>query len=222
MVNVANIVTVGRVGLALIAIYMLSLPGEGIRWAAFWLTAFVIYADALDGYLARKLNQTSKFGGILDIAGDRVVEMAYWIAFAAFQWVPLWVPLLFAVRGTFVDAIRSHASEQGFTAFGAKTMMQSGLGKILVASNFSRFTYAVAKALAFCFLIAARTEMFSKTALPLVADILVYITAAFCVLRGLPVILESSFLFRSDQPNSPSPSDSSATPDREDTSHKPS
>ena len=190
--------------MALIAIYLLSLPGEGVRWAAFWLTAFVIYADALDGYLARKLNQASKFGGILDIAGDRVVEMSYWIAFAAFQWVPLWVPLLFAVRGTFVDAIRSHASEQGFTAFGAKTMMQSGLGKFLVASNFSRFTYAVAKALAFCFLIAARTEMFSKTALPMVADILVYITAAFCVLRGLPVILESSFLFKTDKPGNAS------------------
>lgn len=202
MINVANLVTVSRVGLALIAIHMLTLPGEGVRWAAFWLTAFVIYADALDGYLARKLNLTSKFGGILDIAGDRVVEMAYWIAYAAFGWVPLWVPLLFTVRGTFVDAIRSHASEQGYTAFGAKTMMQSGLGKFLVASNFSRFTYAVAKALAFCFLIAARTEMFSKTALPMVADILVYITAAFCVLRGLPVLLESSFLFKTDEPAS--------------------
>lgn len=200
MVNVANIVTVSRVGLALLAIYLLCQPGDGVRWAAFWLTAFVIYADALDGYLARKLNQASKFGGILDIAGDRVVEMAYWIAFAALQWVPLWVPLLFTVRGTFVDAIRSHASEKGYTAFGAKTMMQSGLGKFLVASNFSRFTYAVAKALAFCFLIGARTEMFSKTALPLVADILVYITAAFCVLRGLPVLLESSFLFKTEEP----------------------
>lgn len=198
MVNIANIVTVSRVGLALVAIYLLSLPGEGIRWAAFWLTAFVIYADALDGYLARKLNQSSKFGGILDIAGDRVVEMAYWIAYAAFQWVPLWVPLLFTVRGTFVDAIRSHASEQGYTAFGAKTMMQSGLGKFLVASNFSRFTYAVCKALAFCLLIAARTEMFSKTPLPVVADILVYTTCAFCVLRGLPVLFEASFLFRPD------------------------
>lgn len=217
MVNVANIVTVSRVGLALIAIYMLSLPGEGIRWAAFFLTAFVIYADALDGYLARKLNQASKFGGILDIAGDRVVEMAYWIAFAAFQWVPLWVPLLFTVRGTFVDAIRSHASEQGFTAFGAKTMMQSGLGKFLVASNFSRFTYAVAKALAFCFLIAARTEMFSKTALLMVADILVYITAAFCILRGLPVLLESSFLFKSDKPDQPAAPETPKNQDKPDT-----
>lgn len=200
MVNIANVVTVGRVGLALIAIYLLTVPGETIRWVAFWLTAFVIYADALDGYLARKLNLSSKFGGILDIAGDRVVEMAYWIAFSTLQWIPLWVPLLFAVRGTFVDAIRSYASEQGFTAFGTKTMMQSGLGKFLVASNFSRFTYAIAKALAFCFLIGARTEMFAKTPLLLVADIMVYITAAFCVLRGLPVLLESPFLFQSDKP----------------------
>lgn len=194
-INVPNVVTVSRVFLALGAIGLLWLPEEQWKWTSFGLTAFVIYADALDGYLARKLNQASKFGGILDIAGDRAVEMSYWIAFCALGWIPLWVPLLYLIRGTFVDAIRSFASEQGYTAFGAKTMMHSGVGKFLVASNFSRFTYAIAKAVAFCLLIAARTKFGVSVGLADIAMWFVYIASAFCVLRGVPVLIESKSLF---------------------------
>lgn len=190
MVNIANLVSVGRVGLALVAVGLLWLPGDEVRWTAFGLTAFVIYSDALDGFLARKLNQVSKFGGKLDIAGDRVVEMAYWIAFAVLGWIPVWIPLLFLVRGNFVDVIRTQASEEGFTAFGDKTMMQTGLGKFLVSSNFSRFTYAVAKALAFCLTIAAPTSLCAPTVVPSLAQFFVYFSCVFCVIRGLPVLIE--------------------------------
>lgn len=217
MVNVANIITVARVVLALVTLSMLfvaegssapigtltAMPGAGVAsfhdttlWIAFALTVLVIWADGLDGYFARKLKQTSKFGAILDIAGDRCVEMAYWIVFAVLNWIPVWVPLLFLVRGTFVDAIRTEAaSEKGLTAFGAKTMMQSPVGKFIVASNFSRFTYAVVKALAFCFMIMGHTQLCSQTAIPLVAIGLVYGSAAFCVVRGLPVLLEGENIF---------------------------
>jgi phosphatidylglycerophosphate synthase len=154
----------------------------------------VIYADALDGYLARKLNQTSKLGGILDIAGDRCVEMLYWIVFSVLQWIPVWVPILFLVRGTFVDAIRSFFSEQGYTAFGAKTLMQTKLGKFLVASNFSRFSYAVAKAVAFCLLIAAHTKLGLNYSLEPIALGFVYFSAAFCLIRGVPVLFQAANL----------------------------
>jgi len=204
LVNVANIITVGRVVLALITLSLLfvaesnaKLPShDSTLWIAFGLTVFVIWADGLDGFFARKLNQTSKFGAILDIAGDRCVEMAYWIVFCALQWIPAFVPLLFLVRGTFVDAMRSHAGEQGLTAFGAKTMMQTGLGKFLVASNFSRFTYAVVKALAFCLVIAAHTDTLSTSALPHAAMALVYFSCFFCLVRGLPVLFEGQSLFK--------------------------
>ncbi len=199
MINVANLITVLRVVLALFTLALLFVPTNQNQdlfyWLAFVLTVLVIWADGLDGYFARKLNQTSKFGAILDIAGDRVVEMAYWITYSTLGWIPVWVPLLFLVRGTFVDAMRSHASEKGYTAFGAKTMMQSKVGKFLVASNFSRFTYAVVKALAFCLVIAAHTKLLAGTSAEAAANFLVYISAAFCIIRGLPVILESGHLF---------------------------
>ena len=195
MINVANVLTVGRVGLALVTLSLLFFASDHLLWVAFWLTAVVIWADGLDGYFARKLNQSSKLGGILDIAGDRAVEMSYWIVFAVLNWIPVWIPLLFLVRGTFVDAIRSHASAQGFTAFGAKTMMQSGLGKFLVTSNFSRGSYAVSKAVAFCLLIAAHTKLCQPTVLPTIAITVAYFACAFCVLRGLPVFFEGENIF---------------------------
>jgi hypothetical protein len=100
------------------------------------------------------------------------------------------------IRGTFVDAIRSFAGEQGHTAFGTSTMMQSGLGKFLVASNFSRFTYAVAKAVAFCLLIAAHTQVGITYGVMTAALAFVYIAVTFCVVRGVPVLIESKGLFK--------------------------
>ncbi len=195
-INVPNTITVARVVLALVALSILFVDGDTIRWVSFGLTIVVIWADGLDGYFARKLNQSTKFGGILDIAGDRAVEMAYWIVFSCLHWVPVWVPLLYLVRGTFVDAIRSHVSEQGLTAFGKNTMMQSSLGKFLVASNFSRFTYALVKAVAFCLVIAAQTQLGHGYAIPSIATFCVYASCVFCLVRGLPVIFEAPAVFR--------------------------
>lgn len=190
MINVPNLITVGRVLLSLVTVGLLWLPSESVRWVCFALTALVIWGDGLDGYLARKLNQCSKMGAVLDIAGDRVVEMTYWIVFAVLGWLPVWIPLLFLVRGTFVDAMRAQALEQGKTAFGTKTMMETPLGKFLVSSNFSRFTYAIVKALAFCLVIAAHTRALENTAVSPAAIFLSYFAAVFCVIRGLPVLIE--------------------------------
>lgn len=195
-INVPNTITVARVVLALVALGILWIDGDTIKWISFVLTIVVIWADGLDGYFARKLNQASKFGGILDIAGDRAVEMAYWICFSALHWIPVWVPLLYLVRGTFVDAVRSHAAEGGYTAFGKNTMMQSGLGKFLVASNFSRFSYAVVKAVAFCLVIAAQTQIGQQYAVAGFAMFCVYASCVFCVIRGLPVLFEAQAIFR--------------------------
>lgn len=195
VINVANVVTILRVILALASLPLLWSNADRWHWIACGITALVIYLDALDGFLARRFQLASKLGGILDIASDRAVEMIYWIAFACLQWIPVWVPLLFLVRGTFIDAIRSGLAEKGYTAFGAKTMMQSPLGKFLVVSNFSRFTYALTKAAAFCLIIAGRTDIGVQYGISLWAMVFVYIACLFCVLRGLPVLIEAKGLF---------------------------
>ena len=103
------------------------------------------------------------------------------------------VPLIVLTRGIITDSLRSLALEKGFTPFGEKTMMQGKIAKFIVASNFSRFTYAVCKAIAFLFMLIGHAPFnYPYKEIVLQTGVICTIIAViFCVLRGLPVIFES-------------------------------
>lgn len=197
----ANLVSLLRTVLGLLVISLLFIHTQAVYLACFALTVVVIAMDALDGYLARKLNESSKLGAVIDILGDRVVEQVYWVSFLALGWLPLWIPLVVLIRGILVDGLRSIALEQGFTAFGQTSMQQTRLGWLLVSSNFSRTTYAVAKAAAFALMILGHTPGFSSQASTNITGLglfFVYVAVAFCVVRGLPVLVEGKRFLAAD------------------------
>ncbi len=203
----ANLLTILRMILSVIAIEFIFSGRPDFCITAFFVTLFVIVLDGLDGYVARKHNECSKFGSVFDIIGDRVVENLYWIAFAVIGWVGVWVPMVVVTRGIITDGLRSMALAQGYTAFGDSTMMKNKFCHFLTASRFSRAVYGTAKALVFLVLIVAyipnleyyeplTIEQFLKFAdlqpvLVIIANILVYVTVAMCVIRGIPVLIES-------------------------------
>lgn len=197
----ANFISILRTILAFVVIGLLFIKNVNVYWAAFGLTIIVIWMDGLDGYIARKFNECSKFGALLDILSDRIVENVFWVSFAVLGWIGLWVPLTVLTRGIITDSLRSLAQEQGFTAFGSGTMMQSKIGKFIVASNFVRFTYAVCKAIAFALLIAAHVpgEYPYKSAVTVFAYGTMYISVFLCIARGIPVILESKRFINTDK-----------------------
>jgi len=200
-IKMANIITISRIILAIITVCMLFFQTPPVYIAAFILTVIVIWFDGLDGYVARKFNETSRFGAVLDILGDRIVENIYWITFCALGFIPAWIPIVVVTRGILTDGVRSLAFEKGYTAFGSTTMMQSKVGRFIVASNFVRFTYAVCKAMAFALLIAAKIplEYQYKDVVELIAYICVYVSVFFCVVRGLPVLIESGRFFKDEK-----------------------
>ena len=113
----ANLITVVRTLLAFLAVAMLRWHKWEIYVGAALLTLLLIWMDAWDGWVARRRNEASKAGAVFDILGDRVVEMTYWIAFASFGWIPVWVAVLVSARGILVDGFRALALERGLTAF---------------------------------------------------------------------------------------------------------
>jgi len=199
----ANFITILRMILAIITVCLLYIKTVPVYITAFILTVIVIWFDGLDGYVARKFNESSRFGAVLDILGDRIVENVYWITFACIlpEYVPVWVPIVVVTRGILTDGVRSLAFEKGYTAFGSTTMMQGKIAKFIVASNFCRFTYAVCKAMAFALVIAANIPMEYpyKSLVSLVAIICVYVSVFFCVVRGIPVLIESKRFFQEDE-----------------------
>ena len=96
----ANFLSFFRVILAIYILLMLDSQSQNTTfyWVAVGLTLAVILLDALDGWVARKLNEASKVGSIIDILGDRIVENAYWIVFAVYGWVNICIPLIVMTR----------------------------------------------------------------------------------------------------------------------------
>ena len=190
----ANLITLARTLMAFLVVGLLHYRTTGIYLTAAALTVLIIVMDALDGYVARRRKESSKFGAVADILGDRVVEMSYWIIFAVFGWVPAWVAIIIAARGIVVDGLRALALERGFTAFGTTSMMRTRLGALLVSSRASRLLYGASKAIAFAMMILLFTPgllgLFG-TGLHAVAYASVYITVLFCLVRGTPVMMEA-------------------------------
>lgn len=200
--NAANIVTLSRIFLVFTVIGLLYCNDCNYSYiTALIVTAILMWFDGLDGYLARKFNAVSKFGALFDIMGDRIVENVFWISFAALGWLNVCVPIIVLTRGIITDSLRTLAFERGFTAFGSTTMMQGEIAKFIVASNFCRFTYAVCKALAFFFLILGHfpTDFTGKEQILLAGIICTIISVFYCVLRGVPVIIESRRFFEEDK-----------------------
>ncbi|HTL29218.1 MAG TPA: CDP-alcohol phosphatidyltransferase family protein [Tepidisphaeraceae bacterium] len=61
-------------------------PDHSNRWFAVAIFAIMAATDKLDGYLARRLNQTSKIGAILDPVADKLL-IACSIILLSFSWV---------------------------------------------------------------------------------------------------------------------------------------
>lgn len=194
----ANFITIFRVFLIFISVYLLFGNNfNGYIWAlVLVITAFAL--DGVDGYVARKFNEASKLGAVLDIMSDRIAENTFWITFAVLGWLPICFPLIALTRGFVVDGLRSVAMEQGFTAFGETSMQDSKIGYFICSSKFSRIAYAVAKVLAFVLLIVAHIPTLNKTAavmINFVAILSAIIAIEYCVVRGLPVVFESKKFF---------------------------
>ena len=195
----ANIITLTRIGLVFVAVLLFGSGFYG-QIFAFLLTILIIYMDALDGYVARKLGTASDLGALLDITGDRIVENVYWIYFTAIGMISFWVPIVVIARGFLTDSLRSIAFAEGKTAFGERTMMRSGFTRFLVSSRFSRAVYGVSKAVIFCYLggltaLHGAQAQFSfllpsevLLSLDLIGKGIVYVVLAMCVIRGIPVL----------------------------------
>lgn len=186
----ANLISLFRVILAFYLLVMLQYEVTPyFYWTAVGLTLAVILLDALDGWVARKFNEASKVGSIIDILGDRIVENAYWIVFACYGWIGMWVPLIVMTRSFVCDTLRGLAFAEGCTAFGEDSMVKSAIGRFLTASRFSRAVYGGAKVVAFMTVIICHVPEFeAPNWLIAVTNLSVYLTVIFCVLRGLPVV----------------------------------
>ena len=197
----ANLITLARFLLLFLLVGLIYGASPGWQLVNAPLLMVIMALDALDGYVARRRGETSTFGSIFDIAVDRVVELVLWVALGHVGLVPMWVAMVFIIRGVMVDAIRYAAITRGASAFG---MMRTRWGRFLVAGRFMRGLYGGVKAATFGWVLllqplaALAPEAWSRWSgsATLVTGTLVGLCVGLCLLRGLPVLIEFALAHR--------------------------
>lgn len=118
--NIPNKITAGRLVLAIVFFVLVSYEDPTtLLWAAI---VFVVACatDFLDGYLARRLNQSTVFGRIADPFCDKVIVCGGFVLMAGrSDFIVPWMVVLLISREFLVSSIRGYAESQG-VAFGAE------------------------------------------------------------------------------------------------------
>ncbi|MCD6521090.1 MAG: CDP-alcohol phosphatidyltransferase family protein [Anaerolineae bacterium] len=195
---VANTITVARLPLLVVIILLLYSPSPIPRLVSVFLLGLLIIMDTIDGMVARARNEVSLLGSVLDIMADRVVELVLWVCYAHLGLIPVAIPIIYIFRGTVVDSLRSVYVGAGQAPFKA---MRTKLGKWLVGSPFMRSTYGASKLITFAGLAlthalaayAARGAVSEEVVhlFRVIFNVTSWISVAFCLARGLPVIIEA-------------------------------
>jgi CDP-diacylglycerol--glycerol-3-phosphate 3-phosphatidyltransferase len=108
--TLANKITLSRMGLVpvfvLFAAYYgqsvyAGMPSEWLRWAAVGTFVVAATSDGLDGWLARRLNQRTELGVVLDPVADKGLLLAGVLALSFSHWtnaLPVWFGVLVVAR----------------------------------------------------------------------------------------------------------------------------
>jgi len=107
--NIANIITVARILLAPLFVWLVLLDGgaHGVwRWVAAGLFIAAIATDGVDGALARRRNLVTTSGILLDPIADKVLIGGGLIALALVSELPWWVVIVILVREIGITLMR--------------------------------------------------------------------------------------------------------------------
>nr|WP_294841006.1 CDP-diacylglycerol--glycerol-3-phosphate 3-phosphatidyltransferase [uncultured Methylotenera sp.] len=90
-----------------------AIPAHWVNLTATAIFAVAAFTDWLDGYLARKLNQTSSFGAFLDPVADKLMVAAALIVLVEFERVGAVVALIIIGREIAISALREWMAGEG-------------------------------------------------------------------------------------------------------------
>ena len=116
MINIPNTLTLSRLVMIPVFVYVYYLPYDWSNLAATVVFFFAAITDWFDGYLARKLGQQSHLGAILDPLADKLIVVIALILLLADNPTNNW--LLFSTiviisREVFVPTLREWMAENG-------------------------------------------------------------------------------------------------------------
>jgi CDP-diacylglycerol--glycerol-3-phosphate 3-phosphatidyltransferase len=187
MLNLPNLLTFGRFGLALVLFGLIALECWAACLVVFALAAFT---DWLDGYLARLHNLTSDLGRNLDPLVDKILMCGAYVFLLPLGhkegWLQPWMVTVIVGRELIITSLRSFVETQG-ARFGA-----DWLGKFKMVLQCA--------ALLVVFLVLQKIDWLAPQAsvCQWLRDGLIYAMLATTLLSGLQYIWRAAGLIRTE------------------------
>lgn len=119
--NTANYLTLLRIFISPLFLFLYMYPtffgisSTGLPYVLITLLGISELSDAVDGWIARRFNQVTDLGKLLDPMADSVHHIAVFLTFTeAPVNLPMWVVLLFLFRDSFISTLRTMCALKGF------------------------------------------------------------------------------------------------------------
>ncbi|QAV69302.1 CDP-alcohol phosphatidyltransferase family protein [Salinibacterium sp. UTAS2018] len=126
--TVPNILSFIRLGLVPVFLYLIISAQDAL---ALIVLVFSSLSDYLDGFIARRFNQMTRLGQLLDPAADRLFIFAALIGLAAREVIPWWLVVVIVARDVMLAILGIVSANYGFGP-----LPVHHLGKVATAALF--------------------------------------------------------------------------------------
>jgi cardiolipin synthase len=131
VLTIPNIISIIRLAGVPLFLWLVLVP-EADGWA-FVVLAISGVSDYADGYLARRLHQTSKLGEILDPVADRLYILSTIIALAVRDIIPWWFAVLLPARDAFLWVLVPFLRTRGYSSLPVHFLGKAATANLLYA-----------------------------------------------------------------------------------------
>ncbi|QDU11216.1 CDP-diacylglycerol--glycerol-3-phosphate 3-phosphatidyltransferase [Gimesia aquarii] len=181
--NLPNLITISRLVLALVLFVMIYLEG----W---WKTSAILFiiaaaTDFLDGYFARKYNQVTTLGRILDPFVDKIIICGAFIFLlerGPSSGINAWFVLIIIGREMFITSLRGFLEQHG------RDFSASWSGKIKMGVQ--------CIAVIFSLLSLSPESPFNTSSFILLRDISIWSAAIITIYSGIDYVLRAARMLR--------------------------
>ena len=131
VLTVPNVVSIIRLAGVPLFLWLVLVP-EADGWALVVLFLSGV-SDYADGYLARRLNQASRLGEILDPVADRLYILSTVIGLAARDVIPWWVAVILPARDAFLWCLVPFLRSRGYSSLPVHFLGKAATANLLYA-----------------------------------------------------------------------------------------
>jgi CDP-diacylglycerol--glycerol-3-phosphate 3-phosphatidyltransferase len=141
-VNLPNSITLARIALAPLFVYLLLIspgPNSWQHWLATFVFVFAISTDGIDGAVARRTGKVTNLGKILDPIADKALLGSALLTLSFLEEIDWWITILILVREIAVTLYRVIVVKNKVIAASASGKLKTILQGIAIGAVLAPF-----------------------------------------------------------------------------------